>query len=313
MTLEELARSAVADLWAETERTLDVEDRLSGLRHARNRARVGWVAAVAVAALVLLLVVTAPWPHRRALPAAPTRPATVESLVFQNGTGLRVVGPSLPALTGSVKAGVPAPMSFSPDGSTLAYGAGDVHVVDVKTGADRKLGRCRQPSCPVAWSPDSAQVVTASPQGLVRIPLDGGKATVDRLPAGWSVTGLDVNGAGRVALAGMAEGEGALMAVDLSGTRPAVLFKAGHYSLGDPRWTPDGSRFWYLQWREPQYAPGLDALITVASIRADGQDLRFLAQVGKCQCTPGVRPWMDVSPTGRLAVSTLTQGRRAVV
>ncbi|TPG13444.1 PD40 domain-containing protein [Pedococcus bigeumensis] len=312
MSLEELARGASADLWAETTRTLDVDAQFRDLRHDRTRDRVGWLVAAAAVAALVLLVVTAPWPRRQALPAAPTPAAKVESLVFQNGTGLTVVAGSLPALTGKVKTGAPAPMSFSPDGSKLAYGAGDVHVVDVNTGTDRKLGPCRQPSCPVAWSPDSTQVLTASPNGLVRIAVEGGEASTVPLPAGWSVTGLDVNAAGRIALTGMANAEASVMTVDLGGGRPEVLFKFGPYpDLGDPRWSPDGQSFMYLQWRGLRDGHSND--LSVRSIRADGLDLRVVAQIGHCECFAAVRPWMDLSPGGRVAVSTLNQDRASLV
>ncbi|HET8765743.1 MAG TPA: hypothetical protein VFM86_00305 [Pedococcus sp.] len=315
MSLEELGRSAAADLWADTERTLDVEARLRDLRRDRTRGRVGWIVAAAAAAAIVLIVVTAPWPRRQALPATPRPPARVEWLVFQNGrSGLSVVGGSLPTLTAKVKSDVPTPMAFSPDGSTLAFSAGGVlNLLDVTTGADRKLGPCRQPSCPVAWSPDSKQLVTASPHGLVRVPVNGGPASAVALPAGWSVTGLHVNAAGLVALTGIAEGEGAVMTVELSGEHPEVIFKWRHYSLGDPRWSQDGTHFSYLRWREKQWNPDAAGAISVDSIRADGQDLHQVAQVGTCYCTSDLRPWMDVSPSGRLVVSTLDPERRVLV
>jgi dipeptidyl aminopeptidase/acylaminoacyl peptidase len=312
MNFEKLARSAAAEVWAETERTLDVEARWRDLRRHRARGRVAWVAAAAAAAALVLLVVTAPWPHRRALPAVPPRPVPVESLLFQAGSGLTVLGGSSPPLHGNVKASVPSPMAFSPDGSTLAYGDKDVHVVDVNTGADRTLEACRQPSCPVAWSPDSKEVLTASPSALLHIPVAGGKASTHPLPQGWSVTGLDVNAAGQVALTGRASGEASVMTVDLTSGRAEVLFKFGPYAdLGDPRWASDGQSIKYLQWRGLQDGHSND--LSVRSIRVDGQDLRVVAQLGRCDCFDPARPWMDLSPGGRLAVSTRNQGRARVV
>ena len=312
MNLDQLARGAAADLWVQTERTLDVEARLRDLRRDRARGRVGWVAAAAAAVAIVLLLFTSPWPRRQALPAAPTRPVRVESLLFQHGSGATVLGGSLPALNGKVRTSVPSPMSFSPDGSKLVYGDRNLHVIDVTTGTGRTLGPCRQPSCPVAWSPDSKQVVTASLTGLVQIPVDRGQVSAHPLPPGWSVTGLDVNAAGQVALTGRAGGEASVMTIDLASGGAEVLFKFGPYAdLGDPRWSPDGQSFRYLQWRGLRDGHSND--LSVRSIRADGQDLRVVAQLGPCECFDPVRPWMDLSPGGRLAVSTLTQGHARVV
>ncbi|NNM45514.1 hypothetical protein [Knoellia koreensis] len=314
MSLDELARSAAADLWADTERTLDVETGLSALHHARNRRRVGWAVAAVAATVIALLVLTTPWPRRQALPATPPRPTTVETLVFQDGmAGLTALGGSLPTLTAKVKANAAASMSFAPDGSALAYSAGDVvHVVDIATGGDRKLGPCRQASCPVAWSPDSSSVVTAAPHALVLIPVGVGTASTVPLPSNWSITGLDVNMAGQVAMTGTAGTSQAVMTVDLdSGHSELVCTFDLHVDVGDPRWLPGGRSFLYLQWRGLQDGHSND--LSVREIRADGKDVRVVAQLGHCECYTPVRPSMDVSPQGRVVVSAVGRDRASVV
>jgi hypothetical protein len=203
MSVDDLARSAARQLHEATEREVDPMSLIAELHrtNARRRVALGATAVAAVVAIIAAVATLGPGDDRAQVPAGTpsTAPsARGEVLLLQIGPG--VVGgyggtvPRVPTSGTTVLASA----SFAPDGRVLAYvwspgvraggcrANGEVRVHDQLTGADRGLGPCRYP-CPVAWSADGRDVLTAATGALRLLDASTGNAReVQCLPGGSS-------------------------------------------------------------------------------------------------------------------------------
>jgi Tol biopolymer transport system component len=186
---------------------------------------------------------------------------------------------------------LPVGVSWSPDGSQIAYDTNDTVYVSRPDGSHARLiASGRDP----AWSPGGRELVVSRPDGLYRVRLRDGRTlrvteALDERPD-WSSRGT---------IAFVREsGEPGLYTVRPDGARLTRLTTAedGPRSYSsNPTWSPDGRRVAYVD------AQG--GLLTVA---ASGGPPRRVRGVGAC-C--GVA-W---SPDGRFfALASLTDGIRVI-
>ncbi|SDO81332.1 WD40-like Beta Propeller Repeat [Pedococcus dokdonensis] len=320
MSVDDLARTAAQQLRAATEKEVEPMAMLTELHHTRSRRRMTVGASTLILAVAVITAVAfwGPGREKAQLPAgtpstAPT--ARGEVLLLQTGgTGrTQAYGGTIEHVPVSGTSGLLS-LSFAPDGQSLAYvwspgprpGGGrfngEVRVLDQQSGADRALGPCRFP-CPVTWSPDGRGVLTSGGGGLRRYDVSTGSWTQVAVPSGWVVDGLDVSGAGRVAISGSVEGQPALMAVDLDGRSPEVVARPGAKAwVTEPRWSPDGRTLAYVHRAAAFDDMTADADISLRTVSSDGSGDRVVATLGHCVCG-GVLPGMDWSPDGHLAVA----------
>lgn len=320
--LEQVARKATADLWADTERDVEWPAMLADLRQARRRRRLGWLAATAAAVTVVLTIaaVAAAWPSRRAVvPARPALP-THELLLVQGDRGLMTLGqgtlPHLPVVR--VRPETPSsPVAVSPDGTRIAYTSDGLRVMDLRTGTSRRMGTCA-PGCRMAWTPDSsALLVLSDGEGLVRIDVATASSIAIALPPAWSGFwgGLDVSPQGRVVFPGRVDHQQAVLTVDVSGANPAVVRRFPRDTMVlviDPVWSPDGWTIAYLRKDEPAWPSPSQTVQRVEQVGADGTEVRTLATLGVCYCLQA-GPALDWSPSGRLAAVVVGQGTETSV
>jgi Tol biopolymer transport system component len=318
MRIEDLARRAGAELRLAAEHDADPAAMIRDLRRTRNRRRAGLaVACTAAAVAAVVALVSAPWGERRAAPVpAATRTATLppmgEVLVFQQQAvepdaqpKMLVGGGTLPHLPPPRPGGYWG-LAFSPNGRLVAYSdAGQVEVMDLATGATRRLEVCSD--CTVAWTPNSREVVTAQltpSRALHRITVSTGATRPVSLPRNWSAATIDVNSGGRVVMAGTVGEQQALLAMDLSGDRLQVLQQGGR--IYDPRWSPDGTSIAFIH-KEGSLTELVQARLEVRTVHTDGSGLRTLATLAECHCHRAL-PHLDWSPRGRLAVVSVSTG-----
>jgi hypothetical protein len=321
VTLDQIARAAVEELWTDVQREVDPPTMLTELHRARRQRRRGWLAATAAAVTVVLTVmgVTSTWVSRRPPPpAAAPLPAGEVLLVQRHATAgsgstarLEVLGGSLPHLPRP--SGLPdvrselwgfGSLAFSPDGARLAYGdALAVGVIELSTGAKRQLRTCSY--CSVAWLPSGAVLsATSGEAAFYATDLGSGRTTPVRLPSQWSVRSIDVSSTDRVLFGGTVNGVSAVMATNLEGRGAAVLATYPDAWVFDPRWSPDGQSVAFLHKDGPgpeAGAPPVEGPLEIRVMAADGGGERVLASPSTCTCTRAA-PHLDWADSGRMAV-----------
>jgi Tol biopolymer transport system component len=289
----------------------------------RNKRIAAGIVGIAVFAAAVWIVTTG-GSFNRTQPAIQPTPSPTpipgyhhngEILVLKDGAFTQIDPVTGNVVTGNgVELPVALPVSdfaWSPDGMDLAYAMhGHVRVVDVATGASRKI-MSRAGFCWLAWSPDGSRIAVAHDGMLELIDPEGGnRSTLIELPGINVIVGLTWSPDGeRIAfqvVSGAQSDERSLYVIDRDGSNLTdLLGPAPHDSIGfwSPAWSPDGSRIAYIastQWTEG----GLQRL-RVEVVDADGSNPTELVDAGICGCitfTPGLT-W---SPDG--ASMALTGG-----
>jgi Tol biopolymer transport system component len=160
---------------------------------------------------------------------------------------------------------------------------------------------CPTSNCPIAWTPDSDAVLTASLEGLQRIDVRGRRL---QLPGALSnVVDLDVSSSGRIAALTMTTTDGqptmALVASAIDGGGAVTLRRFGHRGAHAPRWSPDGRTVAYLL---SSASPSQLGDYSVQLVGADGSGARQLATIAR-GCCGGLAVDLDWSPSWRLVAA----------
>jgi hypothetical protein len=219
---------------------------------------------------------------------------------------------------GSLRGGAPqfdaatTSVSFSPDGTRLAYVAADgVRIRTVGTGVEQSLGACE--GCQVAWAPTGDRIAVAIGVGLELwtmgsdevVPLDV-QGLVVTSPA-WSPDGRTLAFVGTVR---DRIDTAALYVVGLGSRAQRLVWRprrndALEPGVAAPAWSPDGTRIYFVHEHAMPASPPWTSEwgASLESIRPDGTGRRRLLFLGKCSCDePGIA-W---APDGsRLAVTFL--------
>jgi TolB protein len=162
--------------------------------------------------------------------------------------------------------------SWSPDGNTIAYAAGDgLRVVNVDTGAERRLWST---GVNPAWSPDGSRIAFAAPDALYTIRPDGSDAkriafTPYVADPAWSPDSSQI----------AFDGGDRIHVVDADGSRLRLLLAGSRGSgPGKPAWSPDGTQIAYFSTPRNRtcYTP------SVWLIRPDGSSRRQLYHSRGC-------------------------------
>jgi Tol biopolymer transport system component len=273
-----------------------------------------------------------------AMPAAAAERQNV-AITFMNSGGLFGVRPddstSLSLLRGTACAGgtasVPCPivraMSWSPDGSRLAFTFGtELYLFDSRDGTQRLLptGVEVDGASRPAWSPDGTELAFASvlTEEVVNEPGPGGKyssgatsslsdlyaihvdrGTVRKLTSGKQTTDPAWAPGRQIVYSSLSQGRWELFVIEPDGTHRA-LTEGGAGVNRRASWSPDGSEIAFLR-----DAGGLQARLN--AIRPDGTGFRQLSNL-PIDLVQGDQPaW---SPDGSMiAVSTSINGHLDII
>lgn len=193
----------------------------------------------------------------------------------------------------------PSDLSWSPDGSELAYSFGpNVWVLHVATGESREIFTDCGPwsLCELAWAPDGTTIAVAHQGVLETIAPDGTHGTtlsldVDAALPTWSPD------ATRLAFTSGNEVVTSLYIVRRDGSDLTMIQQENSpspFGIWMPTWSPDGTRIAYLSSDD---SSGNPAPVFVRVIHSDGSDARTILQAGRCLCL-GFTPGISWSPDG---------------
>jgi len=168
--------------------------------------------------------------------------------------------------------------AWSPDGTTLAVGIGDLELYDVATGVLQSVIDTKGTPDSVSWSPDGATIAYAVRPVLYTVRPDGSELT-------------QIHSEGEV--------DGS---PERSGPAGGGLERIGPI---DVAWSPDGRRIGFLS--SDRFMTTTDGWqLKVVVIDPDGSNRRELADAGTCFCLGGGPPGFTWSPDGtQIAFVTL--------
>jgi Tol biopolymer transport system component len=327
VSIDDLARSAAAELRESTSARIDTKAMLAAIAPAsRRRSRLyvasamGALVAVALCGWLLINPVARPAPAVQPHPT-PSPSQSVLHRTYANGP--IVVAPSTAsdavsstviavdpvtgaALSSELTKGVVsgASVSWSPDGQQFAYSAGGgVWLRTVATGAQHMLTACFG-ACSVAWSPDDITVAVAQPYSVDFVDVRDGHtawtlAEVQARGLTWAPDGK------RLAFVAHTDTDHpSLQVVDADGTHLRTLVTAAALGLlEEPAWAPDGSRIAYLLGIPKTAVVGtptvVDKWLSVMTVDpSDGASTR-VREAGSCFCI-GYAPGLAWSPDDQL-------------
>jgi Tol biopolymer transport system component len=305
MNIDERAVAGIEALRADVDRidTASALVRLKRTRARRARVRV----AVATAAALAVVAVWQAEGRSGSAENGPVSPAEVRAngVIVTDGGRVTAHG----ALPVAVVGRVDGDLSWSPDGSELAFEADTaVQIADVATGATRALTACRR--CGFAWSPDGAAMAVAAGPALRLVDVETGASNVVPTPGlsdvrqpAWSP-----DGARLAFVADDADRRAGLYAVSADGSDLARLWAPDAHPtpIGpwDPAWSAAGDQIAFVDSAASDADPeAMD--LTIRAVNVDGTGSTQLAAIGSCLCL-GFVPGLTWSPDGSyLAVNTL--------
>jgi WD40 repeat protein len=318
MNIDDLAHAATEDLRA-VSRPPDPDAMMRELKRTRHTRAVGRATTAGVA--VIAAAITWHGLHTAQPPAGPVTPPIVPrsngAIVFTGAGGAGAAQGVIPHVPDD--AVLQSDLSWSPDGSTLAYQAagGRLALMNVETGQTRTVGACHR--CDFAWSPTGA--VIAVTRGLTLRLLETATGDSTQVPIGalyprqptWAPDGA------RIAfVAPTADGRAGLYAIDADGSNETLLWRsaprggAGEATtIGpwDPAWSPDGRTIAFINsnlWAPVPKVAGWHLNITTVTADGSGASKR-LVDIGTCACF-GFSPALTWSPDGSaLAVTAETR------
>ena len=235
---------------------------------------------------------------------------TEDPIAVDPATGRRL-SPFEPLMVGSIARATDmrgaADLTWAPDGQSIAYAtAAEVHVLDLRTGEDRRLevGDCGELGCNVAWSPDGSTIAVT-----VRLDLGSGEVHLVN-PATGATTRVATMPGAPTSPSWSPDGTSLAFSIgpDLWTVRRdgnALLRVATEGALVvDAEWSPDGTRIGYLSFTERD-DDGL-MLLRIVTVAPDGSGRLTIADAGACHCLGWWPPGFTWSPDGtRMALVTL--------
>lgn len=175
---------------------------------------------------------------------------------------------------------------LSPDGRTVAFGAGDRLVVVPSAGGPERVVAVDPPPGPFAWMPDGAAIAYVAKDRICTVPASGGLGRVV-VEADAPITDFAVSPQGRVAhVTGQQH-------VHVDGRR---LTTTADFVM-DPTWSPDGERLVWHEWDAPDM-PWDNSRIVEAdgSVIAEGgvQQPRFSPDGSRIAYLSDATGWLNV-------------------
>jgi WD40-like Beta Propeller Repeat len=336
MSIEDLARDAAAELRDTASADVDVDVVLGWLEPAsRRRSR---VRTVGISGAVLVLAVAGWLGGRVGFVAEPAgRPMPSPSVALYHGNGpidvitgafdpppggvdneVVAVSTSTGKSTQTIGPGYIAAISWSPDGTQLAYiAARGVFVLTPATGVTRFLGACACSKIPVsgvAWSPNGRYIAVANLDQLQLWSPDGGRTkTIVTLPSGYAFSPSWSPDSNRLVFVALAAGQWGMDVVNADGSHLTTLVGPlpSDRMLDSPAWSPDGSQIAYLE-GAPLHCGSRGSALTsglpcypgfpwttysVMLIHPDGSNLTRLHAAGSTSA-PDFIPSLGWSPDG---------------